>query len=247
MPTPPRLVVAVCRVLDALEARHAYIPTGIMEAARPYRAERFYNPAQPRNRAGKWTSGAGGGAAIKSPRRFTSDKEADAFGLDQSLDAFDTMTPAQVDALGDYKGQAYSKINGDLREGIVSKKAKTIDNAIDDHRLSEPVVVYRGMSRGVLGKNELTGSIVTDKALVSTTLKEGVALEFAGISKGKKGVGTVAEIRLPRGQRGLYLDVFEGDTKEFEFLLPRNAKFRVVSDNVATPRRSGTPRRIILE
>jgi hypothetical protein len=59
------------------------------------------------------------------------------------------------------------------------------------------------------------GTVVVDKGFVSTSARKEAAASFGG---------AFAEIRVKKGQRALL-----GSSGEYEFILPRNTKFRVIS------------------
>ena len=80
------------------------------------------------------------------------------------------------------------------------------------------------MWRGTLRKIDLSiGDEFIEKAFSSSTFKEEVAVGFA------RGRGTVFEIRVPRGTKGLPITQESGIlSSEFEILLQSGTKYRVV-------------------
>jgi len=127
-------------------------------------------------------------------------------------------------------------LNSDLRAGKPIKKgsqADLIERAINKADLPEDTVVYRGVDAAAFPSEKLVGSTFSDKAFVSTSLDEAVAIQFDA--------GVLMEIRLPAGTKALSMTRWaEGEgvvgigTSEAELLLQRGSRFKVIKD-VTTP------------
>ena len=151
------------------------------------------------------------------------------------------LTPEESAALEWYKGDGYYDINDDLREAGYSEddRAALIEQAIARGQLDRPVTLFRGSDWDVFDEDDLTGSIIEDAAFVSTSLVEKVAEAHAQ--------EIILEIRVPVGARALNMERWgvEGWLDgEGEILLQRDARFRVVSDNIDN---DPDVRRLILE
>lgn len=196
-----------------------------------------YDPNQPRNELGEWTSGAAAARASAA-----AESVLDSMG--------GSVSPGHAAALGYYQQAGHVFINRTLRgqdhltyagtgtpESHIKKRraeneahAKVIDAAI---RRSPPlpndVTVFRGSAQGLAVK---PGSTVRDKGFVSTSASPKVAKKFSKASHdtggGKGGGATLFRIKVPKGKRGLWMPKLGGSyANEKEFLLPRGSKFKV--------------------
>lgn len=174
----------------------------------------------------KGTHGPGKGS--DEFRKFSSKETADKWALGVgSLNP--DISDDVANALEQYKGETYSDINNDLRESgysdIWGDDIEAIDSAFEGMGTPGAVTVYRGGSYDAFEDyDDLTGSVIKDQAFVSTSLVEGVAAAHSD--------GLMIEIRLPEGTPAIFMDVWKvtGWDTESELLLPRDTKFKVISD-----------------
>jgi hypothetical protein len=151
--------------------------------------------------------------------------------------------PKQNDSLVNYTNGSgdYSLVNTGLREpkfldnpkdvDKVKKITKDIDYLIDNApALDTPITTFRGISdKDIVDKLlELKiGEVFTDKAFTSTSLSPKIGTRFA------RDNGLILEITNPVGTKGIFPIGYRVDVDkklaagESEWLLPRNAKFRV--------------------
>lgn len=165
----------------------------------------------------------------------------------------DGLTSLQRKALQDYQGSAYQDVNGRLRDlaagrpGVAPDPAteatiRKLDEAMAASKLTQDVIVYRGIREGRLvfgdrvGGN-LTGMEWREGAFVSTSAAEGVVSDFT------EGRGTREPVRMrilaPRGTGAVQISgMTQGATgvvvDEAELLLARGARMRVVTDRGET-------------
>ena len=131
----------------------------------------------------------------------------------------DLFSPAEISQLNTYKGGGYSEVNKALRAGVsldpkLRSTVTAIDSAMQKQVLNQDLFVYRSASR--LNFPDLkAGDVLTDKAFVSTSLEEtlGGTLQF--------------RIKLPQGTNSIWMEEI-GVGGEFELLLPRGSRFRVL-------------------
>lgn len=100
--------------------------------------------------------------------------------------------------------------------------------------ITESITVYRGLAGGdnlPEGFDGLqAGDVFSDSAFVSTSLSPNSAIDFA--IRGDSGI--VFEIKVPANSEGIFpnswLGIDDNDFfDEFEFLLPRDSQFKVIS------------------
>ena len=103
---------------------------------------------------------------------------------------------------------------------------KHMNSAIEKGVVPNDTVVYRGMPSSILGDNPV-GKTIKDKGFVSTSLSGEAARQFSNQS------GVLAEIKVPKGSRGAYIDSLKSDRTneqaEFELILPKGSQFKVTS------------------
>lgn len=111
-----------------------------------------------------------------------------------------------------------------------------LDGAIKD---APPLISDTTVYRGVQGsgtdffKNLNVGDVYEDKGFASTSLDADIATTFATIGLGRED-GLVLRMNLPKGTKGLFPTSVTGlsslSSRESEFLLPRNSKFKILSN-----------------
>lgn len=181
--------------------------------------------------------------AEPKPKDYTKGLPTDPDDLAEWFDKTDAIerriTKAQVEALTDYKGEEYFDINHYLRGKDVEniedlKNTKRLIKHMDDAfskatPLPDDIYVYRGMNSERMEKlaKKMIGKSIDDKAFTSTTLSRDAADKFLGGGSGR----VMMKIKVPKGKSGIYIENIAkfGDQNEYEFLLPRNAKFSIDS------------------
>jgi len=162
------------------------------------------------------------------PRRFASQDEANEW-LSEQNGINPPLSDEENEALKWYKEDGFYDLNSDLRDAGYSEddRVEIIDAALDKSRLAEPVITYRGADWSVFEEENLIGATIEDQAFVSTSLSERVATAHAD--------GVIIEIRVPAGTRALNMERWQvagWQRGESELLLPRNSKFKVISDDI---------------
>lgn len=155
----------------------------------------------------------------------------------------DEMFDKSIDeTIHNYTGERYLWINEYLRTGEfngpkswyqkedVEQDIKELDEAVASFNLKKPVTVYRSSDSNLLGDEKMSyeqmksmvGKTVSDKAYLSTsTLKE---------LPGEQTVGGMVDyvIDVPAGKgNGAYVARYSENSSEREFLLRRNASYKV--------------------
>lgn len=160
------------------------------------------------------------------PASFTSHTDADKW-LHSMPGINPTFTPEEEEAMMAYKATEHVEINDDLRLAGYSESdyVDYMDALLARSKLDQPAIVYRGTDWDVFEEDDLTDSIITDKAFVSTTLTRETAERFAD--------GALLEIRVPQGAQAINMEQWSiASGSESELLLQRGSKFRVISDNI---------------
>lgn len=126
------------------------------------------------------------------------------------------IPPKSKKILQDYKVSDYKWINGELRSGgpfdkTSVKYQKALDDFIDQSELQDDLVVYRGLRSQTITENfdDLVGAEIQDLAYVSTSMSKLTAGRF----------------------KAAYMDGAL-DMGEFELLLPRGSRFRVIETSI---------------
>lgn len=121
----------------------------------------------------------------------------------------------------------------DLTPAVVDGWTGQLDSLMDESRLPQPIVTWRGMRNGdtLFGDafaDDLTGAEWSDAAFSSTSTDEEEALAFSQDTLGNSVPGsTVMHVLVPSGVGALELS---DDNYESEVLLSRGLRFRVVND-----------------
>lgn len=167
------------------------------------------------------------------------------------------LSKSQTAALERYRGSDYFEINSHLRgtsedkkPAWIDKTVAQIDSAHAESKLTEAIVVHRGIGNvdkvfGDAAKKKLTGAEWTDAAPQSTTADPDVADRFQR-NEGESWARTDARmvVRVPAGVGAIQLS----DSKyEAELLLERGLRMRVISDTGPWKRGQKGPRTIEVE
>lgn len=192
-----------------------------------------FNENQPRDPDGKF------GSTGAKPEAAKSGKELEA-QLDQDFaTTYDGLPENERRTMENYTDEGYADINSDLRHDPESADMETvqeIDNVIARGQTSEDIVVFRAIAgpspeRGGRSKHRFNGLKAGDEfedaGFSSTTTSMGQARNFDS-----EGTGYVLEVEVPKGTPGAWVPKIPGaDNGEQEFILPRNARYRVISRN----------------
>lgn len=108
-----------------------------------------------------------------------------------------------------------------------TKTMETLDNLIDKSSLSKDITLFRGITMTDDNANSIKkGSIISDSGFASSTVNPNKAIVKRGRQEtGGKRNTVLMKIDAKKGQKALKSPV---DT-EYEFVLPRNSKFKVKS------------------
>lgn len=127
-------------------------------------------------------------------------------------------------AVQNYTTSWYIELNKALRSGVAAKDIKycdRLDAALAMGATDRNMIVWRSGS----SKFDTTtpiGTVFSDRGFGSTSIDSSIA--FGWGSNGK----VLFEIRVLAGTRGGYVDSISSCRGEAEFILPRNAQYRVV-------------------
>lgn len=195
--------------------------------------------------------------APASARKFADRYEADRFHRPKTEAVWSSLTDDERDALYQYTGSTYQRMNSLLRrgeynptgDGRISSLITSATNGLEKTSLPEAVQVRRGTDAGgvagLFGVNmsdlsnpdlqrAMIGQRVTERGFMSTGVAEGAG--FRGIN---------FEITLPEGTRGIYAEPFSqfGQTNssgtwdgkqtsssvggEAEFIVQRGSTFEI--------------------
>lgn len=159
-------------------------------------------------------------------------------------------TTSELSSLSKYSGEVATKINHNLRFGTKqSKDMGNIVNSLDslfekNPPLSEGTQAYRLTKFTMLDPkskksfetlSQLSkGDEFLDKGFVSTTLSKGVIEKFKRggrfYNTGSAGRNIIFTITIPKGNKAIQTDQVSRNKSEKELLLPRDQKFKVVSN-----------------
>lgn len=148
-----------------------------------------------------------------------------------------SLSQDEKDAISFYTADGYGDLNQYLRKygqwqdinvERVTELKKDLTSAIERYELKEPIKVYRAIQPDAFADyaddlQELVGKVYTDPGFMSTS----PALESTAVNK-----DCIMELFIPAGKgHGAYINEFAGQyvDEEFEFLLPTDCKFNIVS------------------
>jgi hypothetical protein len=138
----------------------------------------------------------------------------------------------QIEAMGMYQDDTFTMINEPLRAGdALDDFIAPIVADLDAVMAEAPALPAMTVVRGLRGEQAdylrglAAGAIYEEKGFTSASLSAAVAERFAGDE------GVVVELRIPHGYRGaFYMPAWnEFDPAEFELLLRRGLRFKVLS------------------
>lgn len=172
--------------------------------------------------------------------KLGSDTDKELYFMDRILSQRVKDSPF-AGAVSTYQSLLGYTMNEALRDPLISTDnvATTIaalDGAIEyAPPLDTPITVYRGVKGNGLDFFESlkVGDTYSDKGYSSTSLDPAIGAKFANAESGYY-QGIVIRIKLPAGAKGVFPSSVTGIESQFsreaEFLLPRDTKFRVLSN-----------------
>jgi hypothetical protein len=182
----------------------------------------------------KGGGGASGGETYNTKKPLTT-KEMIELSTSQSPEyGFDTVSTYVNDPQG-----VNVKLRADREMAEMEFRSGNLIAGLDETMVRTPnitrsITVYRGLDAdSVEGFDNLEpGDIFSDAGFVSTSLDSQIAVTFA--DRFMKPDGVVLEINVPANTEGIFPNSWLSDTSntffnEFEFLLPRDAQFKVIS------------------
>ncbi len=233
----------------------AETPSGDVQPAAPDPAEGRTDPEVP---AADGVTPASAGADDRSYDERVSDAlpEVEARTsppLSRMREGARALTDDERDIVEEYMGDGFMPINHMLRGGpsselerwdrrdrgfdltpaVVDGWTAQLDSLMDESRLPQPIITWRGMRNGdtLFGSafdDDLTGAEWSDPAYSSTSTDEDEALAFSQDELGNSVPGsTVMHVLVPSGVGALELS---DENYESEVLLNRGLRFRVAYD-----------------
>lgn len=163
----------------------------------------------------------------------------------QQSEYIESLEDEQRQAMFVYTGNGHKNINKSLRgappppieetPGIdldeVDLFAETVSDVVAGAPpLKQSITVFRGADARAVGlgdgvdARDLIGAEFVDKGIISTSLQEEIAYNFAG---GRTNTAVI-KMTVPAGQRALSLKRLSGEA-EFEVALPPNTRFRITN------------------
>lgn len=210
----------------ALDAGHV-----IPGAEKALAASAFGKPDQPRDYHGRW--GKSGASA-----KYSTDAEHVASDPDLEK-KYQSAINVYTDEFGytmnayarDLKDSDYYPDNDDDLTDADEYVGRLTTMFHEAKPLKESITVYRGVrdASTIFGEKVKPGTVLTDKAFMSTTAHGDYATEYA-TSVGRD--ATIMNIEVPTGMKALTLSGESGgfSDESSEILLPSNTKLHVVSD-----------------
>lgn len=155
----------------------------------------------------------------------------------QSNAVYDEIPSTHKKILNDYTTGGYDNVNAFLNgkykpEGInkvfIDREIETIDEAMSKFDLKDNIVTYRGTNKKYYDKYNV-GDTFTEKVYYSTSLKENNAKEFLSKHKSVDNDNSMlVEIRVPKGTKSLYVGENGNFKQEYELLLSKGLKYKVI-------------------
>lgn len=154
------------------------------------------------------------------------------------------FTPEEVDALIDYTDSMFGPVNRYLYKGFdpgttpedadsINNNIEAVDSAFEESGAPFDYTVYTGLSQRYDHRKIQAGNDYIFRGYISTSLDHNVAADVFMFTNGDAGaVGTMLEIDIQKGQKSIYLEGVTEHEAEFETLLPRGSKLKVISGPV---------------
>ena len=152
------------------------------------------------------------------------------------------FTPEELDSLNYYTEEGYGPINRYLYKGFddtttpedaqnIVDNIENIDSAFDETGAPFDYTVYTALSQRYDYNKIKPGSDYIFRGYISTSLDHNVATDLFMFMNDTdpNAVGTLLEIDIKTGQKSIYMENISYHTGEFETLLPRGTKLKIVS------------------
>lgn len=168
--------------------------------------------------------------------------------LNNAENVKNNMPNEQLTAMKHYAGRGFKEINetlvyGEPKSGYelynnvneINYDIEQMDEIMKNNTIGENIIAYKGTLNENL-ENYNIGDEFELPIYYSTSLKESVAERFAtnyGLMANK--TKAILEIRVPKETKGIYLADLYRDTNEWELLLNRNVKYKVISSKEIDP------------
>ncbi len=137
-----------------------------------------------------------------------------------------------INAIGIYQGAAFWDMNAYMRgltESISDDDLETIKKlkkAIDKCEIKENMILARGTTISWFGDKDFesleVGDVLSDGAFFSASANEEKAKAFAESNEDR---GVLAEIKVPKGAKAIFVDTAVGSDWEAEFIFEPGVKF----------------------
>lgn len=153
-------------------------------------------------------------------------------------------TPEEVDALIDYTDSLYGPVNRYLYKGFdpgttpedaqrITDNIEALDSAFEESGAPFDYTTYTGLSQRYDYRKIQPGNDYIFRGYISSSLDHNVAADVFMFTNGDSGaIGTMLEIDIKKGQKSIYLEGITENETEFETLLPRGTKVKVISGPV---------------
>ncbi|MCQ9290695.1 ADP-ribosyltransferase domain-containing protein [Staphylococcus hyicus] len=144
-----------------------------------------------------------------------------------------SLTQDELNAVISYTDVAYKSINAYLNNNSLPIRDEDkalipiVSQALSKFELSDPIRVYRGIGEHEYRDVIKNGELYSFSSFKSTSVDTKVTEYFSG----GEGQGKLLIVDVPIGTRGAYLESISIYPEEQEFLLDRNQKFRILSDD----------------
>lgn len=142
-----------------------------------------------------------------------------------------------VEDLINYTAEDYKEVNSMLAEettqGILDKMKqdriiKNIEKSMDSFDLKEDVIVYKG-TKAKYYEDVIPGNIIKEKIFYSTSFnKEAAQIFYDEVTTEGKEKPIMAEIRVSKGIKSLYIGNNGAYTGEQELLLCKDLSYKVI-------------------
>lgn len=149
------------------------------------------------------------------------------------------FTKEELDAIHSYSAEKYADINRYLYTGKVSiyhteriddvkQQIAILDQAFEEAGSPFNYTVYAGLNSKYKAENFASGKEYIFRGFISTSLDNTIPMAFIETDKNKSSV--ILEMKIKTGQKAIYLGALQTALKsEYETLLPRGTKIRVIS------------------
>lgn len=147
----------------------------------------------------------------------------------------------QLQVLDYYSGNSAHGINNYLRnrdaffwnKEFLNQAVTNLDAEIQKFKTKDNIIVLRRMPSIYTDKNYKKGNIITEKGFLSTSLNLFQRLNYERGDKQRLKNESLLLINIPKNHNGIFIEKVqptERQREEYEFLLPRNTKLKIISN-----------------